>query len=360
MPSKPGVLFFRAMTPIHVGAGSSLSHIDLPIQREAITDFPMVQSGSVKGALRAWCSEADLAGLGVKSDKEKWIEAVFGPKPDSAEAEKFPGALSVTDAKILLFPVASEPGVFSFVTCPMVLEELRQMLIAGSLLQEAPFNNIPQVGEDEILVTEAYMKKHDSVAHHWLLDLPFTVDKSNNLCMWMKSLAEVLGRLVFSTKSTRSIPGGNQGASQQPQQAGNQEEHFLRKHLRSYLTLVHDESFRDLAGDATEVRTRIQIDETGVVKDGALWTEEFLPTHSVLYSLIFCSEKVSPLIKDPVSAKNFFGTLSKVLSDPDGVKVTQFGGDQTLGSGWVQALCLDTESFPISPLLTQHQEGKEV
>ncbi len=43
---------------------------------------------------------------------------------------------------------------------------------------------------------------------------------------------------------------------------------------------------------STEVITRTKIDnETGTVEDGALFTEEYLPTDSVLYSLVFASDE---------------------------------------------------------------------
>ena len=47
--AKP--LFFRTETPMHAGSGNDLGHI-VPIQREKHTNFPNVQSSSLKGAFR--------------------------------------------------------------------------------------------------------------------------------------------------------------------------------------------------------------------------------------------------------------------------------------------------------------------
>ena len=48
--AKP--LFFMCETPLHAGSGSDLGIVDLPIQRERHTNFPKVESSSLKGALR--------------------------------------------------------------------------------------------------------------------------------------------------------------------------------------------------------------------------------------------------------------------------------------------------------------------
>ena len=48
--AKP--LFLICETPLHVGSGSDLGIVDLPIQRERHTNFPKIEASSLKGALR--------------------------------------------------------------------------------------------------------------------------------------------------------------------------------------------------------------------------------------------------------------------------------------------------------------------
>ena len=43
MFQKANLLFLYTETPLHVGSGSSLGTVDLPIQREHHTNLPMVQ-----------------------------------------------------------------------------------------------------------------------------------------------------------------------------------------------------------------------------------------------------------------------------------------------------------------------------
>ncbi|HEY4036838.1 MAG TPA: type III-B CRISPR module RAMP protein Cmr4, partial [Ktedonobacteraceae bacterium] len=109
-------LYLYVETPLHAGVGSGLSSIDLPIQRERTTQYPMVQSSGIKGKLR---SVADAA---TKGEQPTWkkddVEIVFGPEKEGADHA---GALIVGDARILLFPVRSLSGVFAYTTSRDVL-----------------------------------------------------------------------------------------------------------------------------------------------------------------------------------------------------------------------------------------------
>ena len=67
------MLYLYVETPLHVGMGSGLSSIDLPIQRERTTQYPMIQGSSIKGKLRSLAEES--------SQDTALINAVFGPPP---------------------------------------------------------------------------------------------------------------------------------------------------------------------------------------------------------------------------------------------------------------------------------------
>jgi len=110
---KALILGLYSVTPVHAGSGAELSVVDLPIQRERHTQFPVIWGQSLKGVLRRAYEKTD------NTDKEK-TRVIFGP--DTNNASDHAGAISVGDAKILLFPVRSLKGVFAYVTCPLVLE----------------------------------------------------------------------------------------------------------------------------------------------------------------------------------------------------------------------------------------------
>ena len=104
--SEKTMLFIHALTGLHPGSGTALGVVDLPVQRERHTQWPVVPGSSLKGVLRDTCrpdkSEADK--------HEQWL-AVFGP--ETADADAHAGALSLTDARILAFPVRSLRGRFA-------------------------------------------------------------------------------------------------------------------------------------------------------------------------------------------------------------------------------------------------------
>ncbi|MCD6408189.1 type III-B CRISPR module RAMP protein Cmr4, partial [bacterium] len=52
MFKEKAILTFYAETPIHMGAGQSVSYVDLPIQRERHTSFPILWSSGIKGVIR--------------------------------------------------------------------------------------------------------------------------------------------------------------------------------------------------------------------------------------------------------------------------------------------------------------------
>jgi len=97
MYKKAALLTFYAETPIHMGSGQSVSYVDLPIQRERHTSFPVLWASGIKGVIR------NLA-LRKWTDKDK-VNTIFGPDPE--DASDFASCISITDAKILLYPVRS-------------------------------------------------------------------------------------------------------------------------------------------------------------------------------------------------------------------------------------------------------------
>ena len=47
------MLYLYVETPLHAGSGSSVGVVDLPIQRERVTGYPVVQASGLKGKLRS-------------------------------------------------------------------------------------------------------------------------------------------------------------------------------------------------------------------------------------------------------------------------------------------------------------------
>src|SRR5437660_9934905 len=114
MITATNILYIYTETPLHVGTGSGLSNVDLPIQRERTTQYPMIQGSGIKGKLRA-AIEGDRKAL--SPEQRNVVDILFGPPPKPAEGDEdkasgsdHAGALIVGDARILLFPVRSLSG----------------------------------------------------------------------------------------------------------------------------------------------------------------------------------------------------------------------------------------------------------
>ncbi len=286
------VLHFYTETPLHAGSGSSVAAVDLPIQREKHTRFPLVQGSGIKGCLR------ERAAAAVGKDDPR-VVAAFGPPTD--KAHEHAGALAFTDARLLLFPVRSFANVFAWVTCPLVLHRYaRDRAAAGFGSDGMP---VPEVGAGQVRVAPGSALVRTGSGTVLLEDLAFAPSEAPAVAQLAQALAPTLP------------------------------DEFLRGRLAGALAVVSDDAFRGFAEFSTEVVSRIRIDETGTVADGALWSEELLPSDSLLYCLALASRprgKGSPL----ASAGAVLEFLqSEVLAGG----VVQLGGDATVGRGlaWV-------------------------
>src|SRR6266516_6873532 len=114
-------LYLYVETPLHAGVGSGLSSIDLPIQRERTTQYPMIQGSGIKGKLRSVAEDMVERKIGTLTDEK--VTIMFGPKTTGADHA---GALIAGDARILLFPVRSLSGVFAYTTCYDVLGRFKR------------------------------------------------------------------------------------------------------------------------------------------------------------------------------------------------------------------------------------------
>ncbi|MFH0944257.1 MAG: type III-B CRISPR module RAMP protein Cmr4 [Planctomycetota bacterium] len=116
---KTRIVGLLAETPIHPGAGRSTGVIDLPVAREAATDYPVLVGSSLKGALRDLYRRRhpDSSGSDQPGPEEQTLDRLFG-RQDSA------GALLISDARLLLLPVRCLTGNYRWLTCPHLLERL--------------------------------------------------------------------------------------------------------------------------------------------------------------------------------------------------------------------------------------------
>ncbi len=291
-----GLVFIYVDTPLHAGSGRGLGAVDLPIQRERTTDYPIVQASSLKGRLRA---EA----RGKLPDNE--LEAIFGPEINRASDHA--GALSVGDARILLFPVRSLVGVFAWTTSVDVLARfLREASMAGMRLG---WSLPAEPAGDKALVSGNALQAGDSVV---LEEFSFVSDTSQ--AETVRNIGQWLARYA--------LPQGP-------------EYEYWRTALPNKLCILPEDAFRDFVRYATEVHTHIRLDpETKTVQTGALWTAESLPTDTLLYA---------PLLATQSRARGADLKAQDVLQKVRNLGLTriQLGGDETTGQGIVALRFVD-------------------
>src|SRR3989441_4233981 len=132
MITETTMLYLYVETPLHAGVGSGLSSIDLPIQRERTTQYPMIQGSGIKGKLRATAQDMEDRKQAPFDKDDNMVAIMFGPENGSEHA----GALIAGDARILLFPVRSLNGVFAYTTSYDVLNRfMRDMNRGGGSLK---------------------------------------------------------------------------------------------------------------------------------------------------------------------------------------------------------------------------------
>ncbi len=221
------VLGLLAETFIHPGIGRNEGAIDLPVAREAATDYPYIPGSSLKGALRDHARDHGMQD----------IETCFGEQACA-------GDLLVSDARLLLLPVRSLSGSYKWVTSTLALERLRRDCerVGQAICFTTP--RAPAEGKvlgegDGMLYLEERVCSYEGA-------LP-------------DNLVEDLCRLI----------------RHQP----------VRQRLAEQLVILNDKDFAWYARYALAVQARNVLDEE-TKESKNLWYEETLPPDTLFYALL--------------------------------------------------------------------------
>lgn len=283
--SDANLLFIHALTGLHPGGGAAMGVVDLPVQRERHTQWPVVAGSSLKGVLRDACRPGASEG--------EWL-AAFGPETE--RASDFAGALAFTDARLLAFPVRSLRGVFAWATCPAVLDRLRRdaRLLAGN---ENPPPEPPRPAHGKA----ACPRQSDNLIDgDRLLLEEFEFRRSGDdggVAAWL---------------ATHALPESDGATAER---------------LARNLIVLHEDDFTHFARHATEVIARVGLDyERKTAKKGALFYEEFLPPETLFYAVVLAKASRHPDAGG--EAADMLRFLRKRMP-----AVVQIGADQTIGKG---------------------------
>jgi len=295
------LMSLSALTPVHVGGSNKLGIIDLPIQREVHTSFPKIEASGLKGSIRH-----SLA-------KDVDLDILFGP--ENPKTDHYASALSFSDARILFFPVKSLKGIFAWVTCPMVLERFIEDL--KLILVSAP-------GETEkikvLKQVSSFLRKSEEEARITQESI-LEVDRKSSKVVLEEYLYEVVKDPVNEDGFTKFV----ELIQMLLPDIGMPKDSLMKRAI-----LIPDAHFTDFVNQSTEVATRIKIDsKTGTVTEGALFNEEYLPSESILYSIVFADAIRAGREYDQRDA------VEEIREKLNKKRIFQIGANMTLGKGFV-------------------------
>lgn len=254
MYERAMLMFLYANSPVHFGAGVSLGAVDLPIQRERHTGYPMAQGSGLKGAIRHHVESMQAGEVdGDRGAKAQWV---FGPDGERAQASAHAGAVAFGDGRLLLFPVRSLVGTFAYCTSVVALGRLRR---DAALVASVDWQ-VPAEPEDGT----AWVTSQKVVAGGKVVLEDFDLRAEER--------ADV--RQIAEWVAGRALPASPAFA------------HFHER-VQTHLVVLPDGLFAHLTRLATVVEPHVKInDETGAAEGTAFFYAEHLPPDSLLWSLV--------------------------------------------------------------------------
>lgn len=276
------LLFLYAESPVHAGGNDTDDVIDLPIQREASTRYPVIWGQSLKGALRqAW-----------RERNYRDAEILFGAADD---LKSNAGSLSVGDAQLVALPIPTLRNTFAWVTSTLALSRLaRKYVRIGS-------ESIPSV---PVCESEGCL----AFGQRWT-DL------------------EALGPVVTSVASGPHAEDLDAWASLLATDCigpGHAEMKPISAKLRDELLLAGDTLAGLLFSRCTEQSARVQLKPDQKTVENGPFVAEYLPTDTIL---------AASLTVRPNTNTAMLEDLMKVLGTPSDPGMLQVGGDETIGKG---------------------------
>jgi CRISPR-associated protein Cmr4 len=261
------------ITPTQVGGNAELnSPIDIPIAREIHTKHPFFPASGLKGSLKRSLINSMIDNVVLKT--------LFG------EEDKI-GSLSITDAKLMAFPICSIYGVFGWVSCPLVINQFYQRFDSRRTLNKLE-------SDDQIILMEGSdIKRNGKVILDQIVLIPQDTHED------IESLTRALDPLISDKVNA-----------------------FLKTKFIKDIGIISDELFTIITKHNTDIQMRTKIDEhTGVVQSGALWSEEYLPENTLLYGFIHLTNNKQKDLFERANT-NFNGYF-------------QIGANETIGKGYV-------------------------
>jgi CRISPR-associated protein Cmr4 len=307
------LLYLYAESPVHAGAADSSGAIDLPIQREATTGYPVIWGQSLKGALRqaahqaSWEDAVIRRVFGAAIGEPARDSRVNGAAPDASSAgetlaavlpdDAGAGMLAVGDAQLVALPVPTLHGTFAWATSQIALARLTRKYAMLGRDGCPPVPDSPARGGGLAATADWIGPRREQVLGPCVVPVAGEADPS--LGRWAGRLAddaigEAPGMAPFAAK------------------------------LRTDLILVGADVMPVLSRECTEISARVQLNDGKTVEHGPFYSE-YLPVETIMAASLTLRERRDG--SDTGDAEALSGLLAKAP--------LQLGGDETLGKGLV-------------------------
>jgi len=312
------LIVVKAVTPVHAGIGRTGGVVDLPIQRDEY-GYPCIYSSSLKGALKTALLQAFLEEL--EYDKaRKAVQALLGPEPE--EGESFESSIALLDAYLFAMPVRSLKGVYAYVTSPLSLKRFYEGL---ELLTKISKEGEKEGEEKNIANIDAVLRTLRKIAEH-------EPQSNEAVCVGEKEECEILKvseldkKLVLAEEYFLDIKDP-EGVNVDEAKKLNM---FIKKvmGLDKPLLVLSDSLAKSVIERGVLRYTRVRLRrETKTVERGGLWSEEYLPHKTTLYSIAlykkpplsanFIRKILEGKNEGPLSEDNYFNALKelRILKD---------------------------------------------
>jgi len=226
-------------------------------------------------------------------------QAAFGP--DRANASEYRGGLVLSDARLLLLPIASLKGTFAWATSKTVLQRFNQNLLEAGIAP-LPLNKI----DDALLVpTESKLLLQNQRIS---LREVFAQAKPER---YVSDLAKAIGAFLWTNPEDQTF-------------------------FSERFAIVPNDVFDAFARSALEIRARVAIDsERGTAETSGPWTEEHIPAETILAGLAF-GRKTSWRKPDAQPQSYTAAQMLEVFQEQVGKgKGMRLGGHSGIGLGRV-------------------------
>ncbi|MCX7895923.1 MAG: type III-B CRISPR module RAMP protein Cmr4 [Thermoanaerobaculum sp.] len=309
------LLFLYCLSPVHMGAGQAIGVVDNPIQRERHTGHPVFAGSGLKGAFRDVFEQLAKQEAGNAEAGRKLTFDVFGPEAGNAEHA---GAVSFTDAQVVLFPVRSLRESFVYATCPTALARLKR---AGELVGANISWAVPELAKDDFCIVSdnsgltIQAKLNNNTADTIILEsFQFVVETETTRKNLVANIASWLSDCALPKDDSYK---------------------FFREKVKKHLVILSNTRFDYFVQNATTVEPHVRIDDaTGTADDGGLFYTENVPPEALFFSVVMASQQRVRRGEGSNGAKNakdVMGYLERFLDN----QVVQVGGDATNGRGLV-------------------------